>query len=124
MSSTNGYKKVVHWVITDEQVGKEFEEFQKVSIFLGISPFLNLGKQLSKYVKHYKPESITLQTEAQFMEELEKRNLKVTRVTLNKWRQSDILKLNFHWYTDGHSIIYNMEESIEVIQMRHETTQA
>lgn len=116
MSNKNGYKKVVHWVITDEKIGTQFEDFQKISIMKGKNPFEYLSEQVFRITSLEKPISFTLITEPELIKELTNRNISITRSTLNKWRNNNTLELDFHWFTDGRNVVYNMEESIEIIQ--------
>lgn len=118
--------------LTNKQSVKEFENFQKLAIFRGLKPVDAVNLAISKYNFHHaekrKAENmppLELVGEVELLEILKKKGISVTKVTLKKWRDKNILideDENQLWGSDGYSIVYDLRPTLAFIKRRKQST--
>ncbi len=96
--------------------------FQKLSIVAGVSP----GDNLLNLITHYNGEYQTdfeIISEPDLIKLFNHTDIGVTRQTLHKWRNGNVIKLDEHWFTDGRSIIYNKDAMLFFVNSRKSITE-
>jgi hypothetical protein len=109
--------KTFIWYMLGSDFIEKFERFNKLALVKGI----HVTKLLSDLVlDHIEEEDIpgTLVDENHLLDELQKANLSVSRVTLRTYRIQDKLVKDGKpiYFTDGRNICYHLENCLEFFQ--------
>lgn len=106
--------KTFIWYMMDSEFIEKFERFNKLALVQGV----HVTKLLSNLVLgHVEVEDIpgTLVDENQLLNELQKEDISVSRVTLRNYRTRNKLMKNGKpiYFTDGRNICYHLEDCLE-----------
>lgn len=114
--------RVYNWKMTDQEVADAFARFQKIAAYRGNRPDHELSNLIEKFNNEAAP-SFTLVSEAELVRQLNFRKLGLSRQQLKYLRDHHQLKDSEGkriWYTDGYSIVYNLEAVIEYEHARRQ----
>ena len=109
--------KTFIWSMMDSNFIEKFERFNKLALVKGV----HVTKLLSNLVlDHVETEDIpgTLVDEKQLLDELQKANLSISRVTLRKMRDRMMVNGKPIYFTDGRNICYHLEDCLEFFRNR------
>lgn len=124
MADKSRVLRVFNWKIGKRQTVAELEKFQKNAIFGGQNPADLLAKVITEY-NVANDSGRNLVTESQLVAELTKKKLGLTRQWLKSMRDEEVLVRQLEdgsservWYTDGHSIVYDLDATLKIIRER------
>ena len=111
--------KTFIWSMFGSDFIQKFERFNKLALVDGV----HVTKLLSSLIEeHIQDKDIpgTLVDEKELLENLQKQNLSVSRVTLRNYRINDKLVKNGKpiWFTDGRNICYHLEDCQEFFYLK------
>lgn len=109
--------KTFIWSMLDSDFIEKFERFNKLALVKGV----HVTKLLSNLVlDHVDTEDIpgTLVDEKQLLDELQKANLSISRVTLRKIRAKMMVDGKPVYFTDGRNVCYHLEGCLEFFRNR------
>ena len=112
-------QKTFIWSMFGADFIEKFERFNKLALVKGV----HVTRLLSSLVEdHINSEDIqgTLVDEKQLLDELQKANLSISRVTLRNYRINERLVLDGSpiYFTDGRNICYHLEKCLEFFRQR------
>lgn len=111
------------WKIRNRKFVEVWDRFRKIAIINSQDPGVYLEKVVTRWMEAQDAQGLPAFTpvyENQLMRELCRRGLGVSKVTLRKWRnngdleQKDGDKPRPFWFTDGNTVVYDLESVIEV----------
>lgn len=111
--------KTFIWSMFGTDFIEKFERFNKLALVKGV----HVTSLLSNLVEdHIKTQDVpgTLVDEKQLLDELQKANLSISRVTLRNYRVHEKLVMNGNpiYFTDGRNICYHLENCLEFFKNR------
>jgi hypothetical protein len=119
MSNQQQETKTFIWSMYGADFIEKFERFNKLAMVRG-KHVTNLLSDL--ILEHIETKDIsgTLVNENQLLDELQKANLAVSRITLRNHRVKNKLVLNGKpiYYTDGRNICYHLEHCLEFFRIK------
>lgn len=104
--------KTFIWSMFGSDIIQKFERFNKLSIVRGKHVTNSLSSLIEEHLKAHDIPG-TLVDEKHLLEELEKRDLSVSRVTLRNYRDRLLKDGKPIWFTDGRNVCYHLEDCLE-----------
>ncbi len=104
--------KTFIWSMFGSDIIQKFERFNKLSIVKGKHVTNSLSSLIEEHLKEHDIPG-TLVDEKHLLDELEKQDLSVSRVTLRNYRSRLLKDGKPIWFTDGRNVCYHLEDCLD-----------
>lgn len=116
--------KTFIWSMFGSEFIQKFERFNKLALVDGVHVTELLSSLIEEHIQE-KDIPGTLVDEKELLENLQKSDLSVSRVTLRNYRINDKLIKDGKpiWFTDGRNVCYHLEDCLEFFYLKRRKPQ-